>query len=428
MTVHRKRWLDCAHSNPWRATRWDRSALWHRRHQKVDRCWRESDPSYWTGGLQPPSPRGLGSPRWDPNCGPKGRAGFSRGTVEDRVHPCCPFSHRTRPPEMELPQLQVYPRPSLDALFCLAAVAQTGTQVAEIALPLDRAPGYSQPTLASIIVPVVMTSHLKPVSQSPAGITTNKKRTTIPGQTRRHQFPLGRQTTGLMIRPLVPQRLQGTSVGPPYNRQERVLASPSMSWSYARRMCRCVRFTPSCRCSSIPCVAPEPPCYCGPRLDVPQKTFLLYQRRFSSVRPPPDKSLSVRNDNRRTAELHLAPEAVVDRLPSIDPETSPSLKTTMHAESDALPQDAKVAQSRLDSSPMLQRDSHLQKEVIRTLLRFADVISIGDYGKTNLISPASTVNPGTTSIRMKQRPLNPLNPLNPVKKESLWQQVDQRVE
>ena len=100
--------------------------------------------------------------------------------------------------------------------------------------------------------------------------------------------------------------------------------------------------------------------------------------------PPPDKSLSVRNDNRRTAELHLAPKAVIDRLPSIDPEMLPSLKTT------------KVAQSRLDSSPMLQRDSHLQKEVIRNLLRFADVILIRDYGKTNLISPASTVDPGTT--------------------------------
>ena len=138
--------------------------------------------------------------------------------------------------------------------------------------------------------------------------------------------------------------------------------------------------------------------------------------------PPPDKSLSVHNGNRRTAELHLAPEAVVDRLPSIGPEMSPSLKTTMHAESDTLPQDAKVVQSWLDSSPMVQRDSRLQKEVIRTILRFADLISIRDYGKTNLISPASTVKPGTTPIRMKQRPLNP------VQKESLWQQVDQRFE
>ena len=130
--------------------------------------------------------------------------------------------------------------------------------------------------------------------------------------------------------------------------------------------------------------------------------------------PMPDRSLSVRNDNKRTAELHLAPEAVVDRLPSLDPGTSPSRKTTMHAESDALPQDAKVSPSRLDSSPMLRRDSRLQKEVIRTIL--------GDYGKINLLSPVSTVEPGTTPIRIKQRLLDP------VQKESSWQQVDQRLE
>ena len=91
----------------------------------------------------------------------------------------------------------------------------------------------------------------------------------------------------------------------------------------------------------------------------------------------------------------------------------------MHVEFNALPQDAKVAQSRLDSSLLLRRDSGLRKEVIRTLLRFADVISIGGYGKTNLISHASTVDPGTTQIQMKQRPLNP------VMEESLRRQVDQ---
>ena len=123
--------------------------------------------------------------------------------------------------------------------------------------------------------------------------------------------------------------------------------------------------------------------------------------------PPPNKSLSVRDDNRRTAELHLAPKAVANRLPStIDPEASPSLKTTMHVEFNALPPDAEVAQPWPDSSPLLQRDSRLQKEVIRTLLRFAYVISIGGYGKTNLLSHARTVHPGTTPIWMKQRPLN----------------------
>ena len=42
-------------------------------------------------------------------------------------------------------------------------------------------------------------------------------------------------------------------------------------------MCRCAHSTTSCRCSPIPHVVPEPPCYCGPLFDVPQKTFLLYR-------------------------------------------------------------------------------------------------------------------------------------------------------
>ena len=98
------------------------------------------------------------------------------------------------------------PRPPIDALFCLAAVAQTGTQVAEIALSLDREPGYSSTTLASITVTTVMI-HLKPVLQSHVGITTNEKRTTIPGQTPRHQFLRGQQTAGFLRRLLVPQGL-----------------------------------------------------------------------------------------------------------------------------------------------------------------------------------------------------------------------------
>ena len=81
-----------------------------------------------------------------------------------------------------------------------------------------------------------------------------------------------------------------------------------------------------------------------------------------------------------------------------------------------------VAQFRLDASPLLQRDSRLRKEVIRVLLQFADVISIGGYGETNLISHAITVNPGTTPIKMKHRPLNP------VMEESLRQQIDRWLE
>ena len=80
-----------------------------------------------------------------------------------------------------------------------------------------------------------------------------------------------------------------------------------------------------------------------------------------------------------------------------------------------------MANFRLDSSPMLQRDSHLSKEVIRVLLQFADIISIGGYGETNMISHSITVNPGTTPIKMKHRPLNPVE-------ESLRQQIDRWLE
>ena len=94
----------------------------------------------------------------------------------------------------------------------------------------------------------------------------------------------------------------------------------------------------------------------------------------------------------------------------------------MHQDFHALPQSAKikwlVAHFCLNYSLLLQRDSHLRKEDIRALPQFTDVISIGGYGETNLISHAITVNPGTTPIKMKNRPLNP------VMEESLRQQID----
>ena len=277
---------------------------------------------------------------------------------------------------------------------------------------------HRRTTLASIIVPAVMTSHLKPVLKFPVGITTNERQTTIPGQTPRHQFPLGPQTARFLIPRLAPQGLR-------YPRNVYGLSGQptGMSRSHSENILGLRRKdVPMCSLHHLVSLQLQSPRRTRASLLLRTTTRHPAEDVSTPQEPPPDKSLSVHNGNRRTAELHLSPEAVVDRLPSIGPETSPSLKTTMHAESDTLPQDAKVAQSRLDSSPMLQRDSRLQKEVIRTILRFADVISIGDYGKTNLISPASTVEPGTTPIRMKQRPLNP------VQKESLWQQVDQRFE
>ena len=147
----------------------------------------------------------------------------------------------------------------------------------------------------------------------------------------------------------------------------------------------------------------------------------------------PDGSLAVLVDNLELEDLHLEPDTIVGSVqevtaaPStVDSDMSPSPEATTHEEFDALPQAAKikwlVAQFRLDSSPLLQRDSRLRKEVIRNLLQYADVILIGGYGKTNLISHMITVHPGTTPIKMKHRPLNP------VMEESLRQQIDRWLE
>ena len=100
-----------------------------------------------------------------------------------------------------------------------------------------------------------------------------------------------------------------------------------------------------------------------------------------------DGSLSVLVDNMETVEQGLPPEALVESLQEVkaapsdlDQDTAPPPAATMHEEFDALPQSDKikwlVKQFRLDSSPLFQRDSQLRKEVIRTLLQFADVISI----------------------------------------------------
>ena len=143
----------------------------------------------------------------------------------------------------------------------------------------------------------------------------------------------------------------------------------------------------------------------------------------------PDGSLAVLVDNLETMGQEIAPDTVVGSVQevtatptTVDAETSPPPEATTHEAFNALPQSCKikwlVANFRLDSSPLLQRDSQLRKEVIRTLLQFTDVISIGGYWETNLISHAIVVEPGTTPIKMKHRPLNP------VLEESLKQQID----
>ena len=142
-----------------------------------------------------------------------------------------------------------------------------------------------------------------------------------------------------------------------------------------------------------------------------------------------DGGVSVLVDNLEIVEHELLPDALVGSVQEVkatpsdlNPDTAPPPAATTHEEFDALPNGDKikwlVKQFRLDSSPLLQRDSKLRKEVIRTLLQFADIISIEGYGETNLISHAIVVKPGTAPIKMKHRPLNQ------VMEESLRQQID----
>ena len=66
-----------------------------------------------------------------------------------------------------------------------------------------------------------------------------------------------------------------------------------------------------------------------------------------------------------------------------------------------------MKQFRLDFSPTLCRNPKLRQEVIQLLLEFSDVISIGGYGQTNLVSHAIHLEPGSHPIKIKHRPLNP---------------------
>ena len=146
-----------------------------------------------------------------------------------------------------------------------------------------------------------------------------------------------------------------------------------------------------------------------------------------------DGSLSVLVDNLECEDINLEPGTLVGSVQEVTTtpaalhsDNSPSPEAATHAEFNALPQEEKikwlVTQFRLDKAPALQRDPRLRKEVIRVLLQFSDVISIGGYGKTNLISHHIDVLPGTTPIKMKHRLLNP------VMEESLRQQIDRWLE
>ena len=124
----------------------------------------------------------------------------------------------------------------------------------------------------------------------------------------------------------------------------------------------------------------------------------------------PDGSLAVLVDNLEHEDVDLEPGALVGSVQEVaaisapDP-TDESLSPTAatHEEFDALPQADKIkwlaTQFRLEDAPALQRDPQLRKEVLRMLLQFSDVISIGGYGKTNLITHPINVHPGTEPIK-----------------------------
>ena len=146
-----------------------------------------------------------------------------------------------------------------------------------------------------------------------------------------------------------------------------------------------------------------------------------------------DGSLAVLIDNLEHEDVDLEPGALIGSVQEVTatPATdqtgeSPPPAAATHEEFDALPQADKIkwlaAQFRLEDAPALQRDPRLRKEVLRVLLQFSDVISIGGYGKTNLITHPINVHPGTEPIKMKHRPLNP------VMEESLRQQIDRWLE
>ena len=146
-----------------------------------------------------------------------------------------------------------------------------------------------------------------------------------------------------------------------------------------------------------------------------------------------DGSLSVLVDNLECKDVDLEPGTLVGSIQEVNAtpaalhsDNSPPPEAARHAEFNALPQKEKikwlVTQFCLDGAPALQRDPRLRKEVIRVLLQFSDIISIGGYGKTNLISHHIKVHPGTTPIKMKHRPLNP------IMEESLRQQIDRWLE
>ena len=157
-----------------------------------------------------------------------------------------------------------------------------------------------------------------------------------------------------------------------------------------------------------------------------------------------DSTISVIWDNISLDPIHIAGHTHVGALQAAQeteedlssvqvergshPPSRPATKTTgdrpvtSQSDFEALAQGEKikwlVKNFRLRESELLERDPELRKEVIKALLEFSDVISIGGYGQTDLISHAIVLEPGSVPIKLRRRPLNP------VMEESLKKQID----
>ena len=339
-------------------------------------------------------------------------------------------------------------------------------------------------TFANVISPQTMTalgiqvSQLEPVPQLSVGTAAAGRQMKILGQAPRIELQFGQLPTRFRIRPLVLQGLvHPLNLCGPFLRRVGIdqLHSQGVLRIHGKDVPMCTpRGTKSLPPSPEVCTlhvttsSPKPQQYQphGPSLEarsgstahriegksrqvlpvqleppLPAGALVLLQPTMRSLlgdnpilqEVQSDGSLAVLVDNLEHEDVDLEPGALVGSVQEVttaaapdQTDESPPPAATTHKEFDALPQADKikwlVTQFRLEDAPSLQRDPRLRKEVLRVLLQFSDIISIGGYGKTNLITHPINVHPGTEPIKMKHRPLNP------VMEESLRQQIDRWLE
>ena len=302
----------------------------------------------------------------------------------------------------------------------------------------------------------IKASQLEPIPQLSVGTAAAGKKMKVLGQAPRLELQFGQHPAKFCIQPLVLQGLvHPLNLCGPFLQLVRIdqLHSRGILWIHGKEVPMCSPrqtksllsspevctlhvatpstgqqqyhpYGPSVEARSGPkvsriegrshCVLPvqlEPPLPAGALvlLQPTERSLLGDNPVLQEVRA--DGSLAVLVDNLECGDVDLEPGALVGSVQEVTTPTtihadnSPPPEASTHVEFDALPQDEKikwlVTQFRLDEAPVLQRDPRLRKEVIRTLLQFSDIISIGGYGKTNLISHPINVHPGTTPIKMK---------------------------